>query len=67
MKDKECCNDNNPFVAITAVTGGIFLVLAVLFLIFASSRLELLVPIVWAFVILGVMVSLFALLAVKKK
>jgi hypothetical protein len=58
--------DNNPFVAITAVTGGIFLVIAVVFLIFAKADLALLIPIVWGFVILGVFAEFFAYLAVKK-
>jgi len=64
MKDDK---ENNPFVAIAAVTGGIFLVLAIVFLIFAKDKLDLLVPLLWGFVLLGVLISFFALLSAKKK
>jgi len=61
-----CCNENSPFVGICASTLGIFLVVAVLFLIFANSQLEMLVPIVWAFIVLGFFAMLFAYKAMKK-
>jgi len=59
--------DKSPFVSIAAVTGGIFLVITIVFLIFAQSKLDLLIPIVWAFVIMAVMLSFFTLLSQKKK
>jgi hypothetical protein len=59
--------DKNPFVAIVAVTGGIFFVTAIVFLIFAKEQLALLVPIVWAFVVMAVMIAFFTHLSGKKK
>ena len=59
--------DKNPFVAIGASLAGIFMVIAVLFLIFAKDQLNILVPIVWAFVIMGVFLGLFASITMRKK
>jgi hypothetical protein len=61
-----CCNDKSQFTSICASTLGIFLVLAVLFLIFAKSELALLVPIVWAFIVLGFFAMMFAYKSMKK-
>jgi hypothetical protein len=57
-----CCKEGNPFVAIPAVLGGIFLVICVLFLLFGREQMGILVPIVWAFVVLGIV----AILAARK-
>jgi len=66
-EDMECCRtDKMPFVAIPAALGGIFLVITLMFLIFANSQLGLLVPIVWAFVVLGIVALLVAARAMRK-
>ena len=66
-KDESCdCGGKCPFVAIPSALAGIFLVLAALFVFFAKESLGLLVPIVWAFVVLGILAMMFALKAVKK-
>jgi VIT1/CCC1 family predicted Fe2+/Mn2+ transporter len=65
-KDECCCNGKCPFMAIPSALAGIFLVLAVLFLLFAKDQLALLIPLVWAFVVLGILAMLFALRAMKK-
>lgn len=59
--------DNNPFVAITAVTLGIFLTITILFLIFAVNQLILLTYLIWGFVVLGGLATFFAYLAGRKK
>ena len=59
MEKCECRHDKSPFVAIPASLAGIFLVLTVLFLVFARDQLGLLVPLLWGFVVLGI-VSLIA-------
>jgi hypothetical protein len=64
--DMACCNDKGPFVAIPAAMAGIFLVLAVLFIIFAKASLGLLIPLFWGFVVLGIVAMLFAYKAMKK-
>lgn len=65
-EDMDCCRDGKmPFVAIPSAMAGIFLVLAVLFLIFANSQLGLLVPMVWAFVVLGIVAMFYAYKAMK--
>jgi hypothetical protein len=61
-----CCSDKSQFTGICASTLGIFLVLAVLFLIFAKESLALLVPIVWAFIVLAIVALMFAYKAMKK-
>jgi len=63
---KDCCNDKGPFVAIPSALAGIFLVIAVLFILFAKESLALLIPIVWAFVVLGFFAMMFAFKAAKK-
>jgi hypothetical protein len=66
--EMKCCkNDGGPFVGIGASLCGIFMVIAVLFLIFAKDQLEYLVAIAWGFVILGVFLGLFSYLAIKNK
>ncbi|MBW2971748.1 hypothetical protein KY359_01805 [Candidatus Woesearchaeota archaeon] len=60
MKDKECCKGGDHFVSIPASLAGIFLAITVLFLIFAKESLGLLIPLVWAFVVLGIVALAFA-------
>jgi hypothetical protein len=61
------CPEGNPFVAISAVFGGIVLSMVVVVLIFAKEYLVHITNIVWAFAILGMVVSFFAYLAQKNK
>lgn len=56
-----CCGEKNPFVAIGASLGGIFLAICALFLIFASHQAGLLVPIAWAFAVMAIALGLFAM------
>ena len=51
--------EKNPFVAIAASLGGIYLAVVMVVLIFAESAAETLVPIAWAFVALGFFSMLF--------
>ncbi len=51
---------NNPFVAIGCGLAGIFLVICIFFLIFASSQAWVLIFIALAFVLLGLFMGLFA-------
>lgn len=60
-------NEGNPFVAIGASLGGIFLVIVLFFLIFSSGNASLLVPIAWSFVVLGIILGFFAYLTTKGK
>ena len=56
-------SDKNPFIAIPASMGGIYLVVVVLFLIFAQSQLVFLTGLLWGFVVLGVFATFFAYLS----
>lgn len=60
MKKNECCPNRDYFIAIPASLGGIYLAIVVLFLILAKDQLEQVIPIVWAFVVLGVVALYFA-------
>jgi len=63
----DCCGtDKMPFVAIPSAMAGIFLVLAVLFIIFAKDSLGLLVPLIWGFVVLGIVAMFYAYKVMKK-
>ncbi|MBU0979744.1 MAG: hypothetical protein KJ709_02985 [Nanoarchaeota archaeon] len=55
------------FVAIPAVVCGVFMVVALFFLIFAKDSLPYLTSIVWAFAVFGIFAEFFVLLASKKK
>ncbi|MBW2991436.1 hypothetical protein KY348_07085 [Candidatus Woesearchaeota archaeon] len=60
--------DKSPFIAIPSALAGIFLVIVVLFLLFAKDSVVFLQTIVWAFVVLGIVALAFAYKAgVKKK
>jgi type IV secretory pathway VirB3-like protein len=56
----------DSFIAIPASLAGIYMVIVVLFLLFANNRLDLIVPIAWAFVTLGVFALLFSYKAGKR-
>ena len=62
-----CCKDNGPFVGIGASLGGIFMVIAVIFVVFARDQLMYLVGIAWGFVMLGIFLGLFAYLSIKNR
>jgi hypothetical protein len=65
-KTKCCKTENNgPFVGIGASISGIFMIIAIIFLMFAKDQLIYLVSIAWAFVLLGIFLGLFAFLAMK--
>jgi hypothetical protein len=52
--------DNDVYIAVPAVLGGMMVGVTVLFLLFASSLMDLLIPIMWAFVVLGIAALFFA-------
>ena len=65
MKKKDCC-DKNPFVGIAGALGGIYLVIVIMFLIFAKDQIVFVATsIVWAFVVLGIALGAFASKAKK--
>ena len=64
MKD-ESVGDMGPFVKLAGTLGGIFLVIVVVFLIFAKEQLGLISNIIWAFVALGGALGLFQLISIK--
>jgi hypothetical protein len=59
--------DKNVFVAIPSSLAGIFLVIVILFLIFANGQLNILVHLAWAFVVIAVTAMFFASKNNKKK
>lgn len=64
---QECC-EKNPFVAIPASMAGMFLVVVILFLIFAKESIALLIPLSWAFVVLAIVgMALVQKTMMKKK
>lgn len=59
--------EGNPFVAITAVSGGIIFSMFVLLVFFAPSQLPILSGYLWLLIVLGIFALLFAYKAGKKK
>ena len=59
--------EKSPFLAIPSALGGIFLVIVILFLIFARDQIVFLTGILWGFVVLGIAATFFAYLSGKKK
>ncbi|MFH1770590.1 MAG: hypothetical protein ABH828_03460 [archaeon] len=55
------------FVGIGASLGGIFLVIVLFFLIFAQTQAALLIPLAWAFAVLGIALGFFAYLTKKPR
>lgn len=55
--------DNDPFVGIAGAIGGIFLVIVLFVMIFASSQAWILMPIVFAMALMGIFLGYFALKA----
>jgi hypothetical protein len=66
MKKEENRSDKTPFVAIAGSTGGIYLVIVIIFLIFSGPNAGLLVPLAWAFVVLAVMMGYFQMKVMVK-
>jgi len=64
MKKKE---DRGDFVGIGASLGGIFMIIVIVFLAMAKDKIDLIVPIAYAFVVLGVFLGLFQLFALRRK
>lgn len=56
-----CCHGHSPFVAIPACLAGIYMLIVLLVLLFDSTSASMiLVPVVWAFVVLGFFALLYA-------
>lgn len=66
QESKRKCCEGNPFVAIGASLGGILLVIIALVLIFAKEQFALIIPVSWAFVVLGIVMGSLAYKAQKK-
>jgi L-asparagine transporter-like permease len=60
-------HDKNPFIAIPSSLGGMFLVIVIMFLIFAKDSLGILLGLIWGFVVLGIVAMAFAYQSTKKK
>ena len=58
--------EGNPFVAITAVAGGIALSMFILPLFFAPTQLSLVYSVIWAPVVLGVVALFFTYKSMKR-
>ena len=58
-KQRKGNEDKSPYVAIPSSLAGIFLVIVIMFLIFDNSQLDLLVHLIWGFVVLGVVALWF--------
>jgi len=57
----------NPYIAIGASLAGIYLVIVMFFLIFASEQASILVSIAGWIVVLGIAMALFSYLSNKKR
>ncbi|MBS3143223.1 hypothetical protein J4464_07595 [Candidatus Woesearchaeota archaeon] len=64
MKSKD--QGNEGFTGLGATLGGITLATVVLFLIFANDQIALVIPIVWAYVVLGAILAFFKYKSLKK-
>ncbi|MBW3004012.1 hypothetical protein KY328_05170 [Candidatus Woesearchaeota archaeon] len=65
-KKTECKCEKSPFIAIPASLAGIFLVIALLFMVLVPEQLVWLNSIVWGFVVLGIVAMAFAYKSIKK-
>ncbi len=59
--------DKNAFITIPVSLAGIFLIVVMMFLIFARDSLSILVGILWGFVVLGIVAMAFASQSLKRK
>lgn len=50
---------SSDFVKLGGSIGGLMIATVVVFLVFASGSLEVLVPVAWAFVVLGIVLGFF--------
>jgi len=66
MKQKKE-NPNDIFIAIPAALAGIFLVIVIMFLIFAKDQLNYLESIAWAFAAMAIFAVIFVYNAQKNK
>jgi hypothetical protein len=57
MKDSD--NGKNQLVKITTSVAGIMLVTVIIFVIFAKESIGILVPVIWAFVVLAIVIAAF--------
>jgi formate hydrogenlyase subunit 3/multisubunit Na+/H+ antiporter MnhD subunit len=57
----------NPFIVIPAVIASIYLVIVIMFLIFAKDQLNYLESIAWAFAAMAIFAVIFAYNTQKKK
>jgi L-asparagine transporter-like permease len=60
-------HEKSPFIAIPSSLAGIFLVIVIMFLIFAKESLDILIGLVWGFVVLGIVAMAFAHQSMRKK
>jgi hypothetical protein len=66
-QNKQSKDDTSDFVKIAGAVAGIYMIIAVMILIFAKDSIQLLIPIAWAFVIFGIALGLFQYLSNIKK
>ena len=66
MAKKEC-HEPSQFVKLAGSIGGILLVVVIMFLIFAQAFIVYLIPIAWAFVVLGCVLGFFQYQAMKPR
>ncbi len=67
MKDNDAhAKDQNPFVTIAAVCGGMFLMTTIFVLIFDKENSGVLISIVWGFVVLGIALGAFQLQSMRE-
>ncbi len=67
MVNKNTKYEENPFMNIPIALAGIYLVIVVLFLIFAKDQLGYLIGIIWGFVALGAIAIYFLYKSKQKK
>lgn len=59
--------EKSPFMSIPIALAGIYLVIVILFLIFAKDQLRYLIGIIWGFVALGAIAIYFLYKSKQKK
>lgn len=65
-KMDSCCCERSDFVRIAASVCGIYLVIVIVMIIFASEKAEILIPIAWTFLMIAFFACLFSYLSRKK-